>query len=292
MSENATGDGLDAADQRRTVRERYATIAANASTDDVASGDGGDGGEDAATDCCGGDDTSCCGGGEPTGDEGLSTSMGYSESELDAVASGANLGLGCGNPTAIASLDAGETVLDLGSGAGFDCFLAARQVGPSGRVLGVDMTPAMVERARENVADNDVDNVEFRLGEIEHLPVADGVVDVVISNCVVNLSPNKSQVFREAYRVLRPGGRLAISDVVETAPMPGDVRADPESVAACVAGASTVSDLEAMLEAAGFVDVAVEPTEDSEEVIREWDDDRDVSEYVVSATIEGRKPTT
>jgi SAM-dependent methyltransferase len=286
MRDDATADGLDAADQRRAVRERYASIAENASAE------GDEASDRDASDCCGSDDdTACCGDGEPTGDEDLSALMGYSESDLDAVASGANLGLGCGNPTAIASLDAGDTVLDLGSGAGFDCFLAAREVGPSGRVLGVDMTPAMVERARENVAKNDVSNVEFRLGEIEHLPVADGVVDVVISNCVVNLSPDKPRVFREAYRVLRPGGRLAISDVVETAPMPDDVRADPESVAACVAGASTISELETMLEAAGFVDVAIEPKADSEAFIREWDDARDVSEYVVSATIEGRKPS-
>jgi SAM-dependent methyltransferase len=284
MRDDATADGLDAADQRRAVRERYASIAGNASAEGDTTTDRD------ASDCCSDTDTTCCGDDEPASDEKLSALMGYSESDLDAVASGANLGLGCGNPTAIASLEAGDTVLDLGSGAGFDCFLAAQEVGASGRVIGVDMTPAMVERARENVAKNDLSNVEFRLGEIEHLPVADGVVDIVISNCVVNLSPDKPRVFREAYRVLRPGGRLAISDVVETAPMPDDVRADPESVAACVAGASTVSELEAMLDAAGFVDVAIEPKADSEAFIREWDDARDVSEYVVSATIEGRKP--
>jgi len=159
----------------------------------------------------------------------------------------ANLGLGCGNPTAIASLEPGETVLDLGSGGGFDCFLAAREVGPDGRVIGVDMTPEMVERARENVEKNDADTVEFRLGEIEHLPVADESVDAIISNCVINLSPRKPQVFREAFRVLGPGGRLAVSDVVQTAPFPDDVRLDPSSVSACVAGAATIDEVESML---------------------------------------------
>ncbi|PSP59046.1 arsenite S-adenosylmethyltransferase, partial [Halobacteriales archaeon QH_7_66_37] len=213
-----------------------------------------------------------------------------SEDDVEAVEPGADLGLGCGNPTAIASLDPGETVLDLGSGAGFDCFLAAEEVGTAGQVIGVDMTPAMVEKARENVEKNDATNVAFRLGEIEHLPVADATVDVVISNCVVNLSPDKPQVFREAFRVLRPGGRLAIADVVKTAPFPETVRLDPDSVSGCVAGAARIAALESMLADAGFVDVVVEPKDDSEAFIREWDDQRDLSDYIVSATIEARKP--
>jgi SAM-dependent methyltransferase len=158
-------------------------------------------------------------------------------------------------------------------------------------VIGVDMTPEMVEKARENARENETDHVEFRLGEIEHLPVADATVDVVISNCVVNLSPDKPRVFREAHRVLRPGGRLAISDVVLTADVPVEVRADPESVASCVAGASGIERLDAMLRDAGFVDVAIEPKDDSERFIREWDDERDLSEFLVSASITGRKPT-
>ena len=217
--------------------------------------------------------------------------MGYDDEDLAAVDDGANLGLGCGNPTAIASLDAGETVLDLGSGAGFDCFLAARAVGPTGRVIGVDMTPEMVEKARDNAVRNETDAVEFRLGEIEHLPVADEAVDVVVSNCVVNLSPDKRRVFEEAYRALRPGGRLAISDVVRTAPFPENVRDDPEALAACVSGAATVDELERLLEDAGFEAVDIAPKNESESLVRTWDETRDLSDYIVSAVVEARKPS-
>ncbi|WP_137285968.1 arsenite methyltransferase [Halorussus salinisoli] len=265
---DADGERLDSAEQRSAVRERYSRIATESSS------------------CCG-DDSSC---GEAS--SAKAQKLGYSADELDAVSGDANLNLGCGNPTAIASLEEGDTVLDLGSGGGFDCFLAAREVGPDGRVIGVDMTPEMVEKARENVETNAATNVEFRLGEIEHLPVADESVDVILSNCVVNLSPDKPQVFREAYRVLRPGGRLAVSDVVLTAELPTDLRADPTSVAACVGGAASVSALEAMLTEAGFTDVSIEPKADSEEFIDEWDDERDLSDYVVAATIEGEKPAT
>jgi SAM-dependent methyltransferase len=181
-------------------------------------------------------------------------------------------------------------VLDLGSGAGFDCFLAAREVGATGRVIGVDMTPEMVEKARANASANGARNVEFRLGEIEHLPVADDSIDVIISNCVVNLSPDKPRVFDEAFRVLRSGGRLAISDVVLTAAVPPEVRADPDSVASCVAGASTVDQLDTILTDAGFESVTISRKDDSDEFIRDWDDEYDVSEFLVSATITGRKP--
>ena len=261
-----SGGEIDAAEQRRAVRERYSEIATDA-------------------------DSGCCDDGDSVDDpDAESRRRGYDDADVDAVAEGANLNLGCGNPGAIADLSPGETVLDLGSGGGFDCFLAAREVGPEGSVIGVDMTPEMVERARENVERNDADNVAFRLGEIEHLPVADRSVDVVISNCVINLSPEKPQVFREAFRVLRPGGRLAVSDVVRTAPFPDDVRLDPSSVTACVAGASSIEEIESMLRAARFTDVAIAPKDESEEFIREWDGDRDASEYVVSASIEARKP--
>ena len=274
-SDGETGDGLDAASQRKAVRERYAGI---------ATGTDGDGD---ASDCSEG---GCCTDSAATTDtDERARQLGYSETDLEAAGMG-NLGLGCGNPKALASLEPGETVFDLGSGAGFDCFLAAREVGETGRVLGVDMTPEMVEKARENAAEGGFGNVEFRLGEIEYLPVADGTVDVVISNCVINLSPEKPQVFREAFRALRSGGRLAISDVVLTAEVPTDLRADPDSVASCVAGASTVDALEGMLADAGFEAIDVSPKDDSDRFIREWDDERDLSEFLVSASITGRKP--
>ena len=285
-SENGAADaaettpGLDAAEQRRAVRERYARIATSGSASGSAS--------DSTADSAG--DGDCCDADATDSSPSDSTALGYTDDDVAAVADGADLGLGCGNPNALADLEPGETVLDLGSGAGFDCFLAAREVGESGRVVGVDMTPEMVEKARANVRKNDATNVEFRLGEIEHLPVADESVDVVISNCVVNLSPDKPRVFREAYRALRPGGRLAVSDVVLTASLPDDIRHDPDSVAACVAGASTVDELDAMLADAGFEDVDISPKEESAEFIREWDDSLPLEEYVVSATIEGHKP--
>ena len=172
---------------------------------------------------------------------GSSRQIGYSPEELQAVPAGADLGLGCGNPQAIAALLPGETVLDLGSGAGFDCFLAAQQVGITGHVIGVDMTAEMVAKARKNAGEAGYAKVEFRLGEIEHLPVADASVDVILSNCVINLSPDKLQVFREACRVLRPGGRLAISDIVAMATMPEEVRNDLALYAGCIAGAATTS---------------------------------------------------
>ena len=261
---DSTTDGLAPDEQRRAVRRRYARIA--------------------------NDSSSCCGDADATPDDDLTRRLGYSEDEAATVADGANLGLGCGNPNALASLQPGETVLDLGSGAGFDCFLAAEEVEETGHVIGVDMTPEMVEKARNNVDRNDATNVEFRLGEIEHLPVADESIDVVISNCVVNLSPDKQQVFHEASRVLRPGGRLAISDVVLTAELPEDVHADPESVASCVAGASPISEVRRLLSVAGFEEIRIESDEASEAFISEWDAERDVSEYVVSASIEAVKP--
>ncbi len=271
-STTPSGADLDPAAQRRAVRERYAGIATDADTD----ADESEGG--------------CCDTGEAGDCDTNAQQLGYTDADVASVADGANLDLGCGNPNALAALEPGETVVDLGSGAGFDCFLAAQEVGEAGHVIGVDMTPEMVEKARANARENDASNVDFRLGEIEHLPVADASVDAIISNCVINLSPDKPQVFAEAARVLRPGGRLAVSDVVLTAEPPADLRADPDSVAACVAGASPIPALESMLADAGFVDVAIEPNEESAEVVSEWDDDYDPSDFVVSATIEGRKP--
>jgi SAM-dependent methyltransferase len=196
----------------------------------------------------------CCGGNQEA-DE-ASKRIGYSQADLAAPA-GANLGLGCGNPLAMASLKAGETVLDLGSGGGFDCFIAAGIVGKTGKVIGVDMTPAMIDRSRENIAKSGHSNVEFRLGEIENLPVSDSSVDIIISNCVINLSQRKDRVFAEAFRVLKPGGRLMVSDMVLLSPLPKEVLNSLDAYVSCIAGASLKSDYIAAIKAAGFKDVSV-----------------------------------
>ncbi len=234
--------------------------------------------------------SSCCGGSDAAVESLISTRLGYSETDLASVPEGADLGLGCGNPKALAALKLGEVVIDLGAGAGFDAFLAAAEVGPTGRVIGVDMTPEMVDKARRNARQGQYDHVEFRLGEIEHLPVADGVADVILSNCVINLSPDKPRVFREAFRVLKPGGRLAISDVVATAELPPEMRADPQLVAGCMGNASPIEDLERFLADAGFVDVHIAPKDESRSFIRDWAPGRGVEDYVVAATIEAIKP--
>ncbi len=218
-----------------------------------------------------------------------SDALGYSKEEAAAAPEAANLGLGCGNPLAIASLKAGQTVLDLGSGAGFDCFLAARAMGETGHVIGVDMTHEMLAKAKENARKNGFTNVEFRLGEIEALPVADNSVDVIISNCVINLSPEKPRVFRESFRVLRSGGRLAAADVVATTPLPKDVAEDWSAYTGCMAGASQIADLEVMLREAGFTEIRIAPKDTSRAFIREWLPGKKVEDYLVSATIEARK---
>lgn len=221
----------------------------------------------------------------------VSSIMGYSSEELSAVPEGANLGLGCGNPQAIAALQPGEVVLDLGSGGGFDCFLASRQVGDLGRVIGVDMTPEMINRARENAQKNGYKNTEFRLGEIEHLPVRDHSVDVIISNCVINLSPSKQQVLNEAFRALRSGGRLAISDVVTTAELPVEIKMDIDRVyAGCISGASSINEFESMLAKSGFINITIEPKDESRAFIKNWVPGANVEQYLVSASICAIKP--
>ena len=261
---------------RAAVRDRYGRIATSEAPGCGcgSTGGGGRGG------CC--DDTSTS--------ERRGKMMGYSDAELSTVPEGANLGLGCGNPQAIASLEPGETVLDLGSGGGFDCFLAAHQVGKIGQVIGVDMTPEMIAKARKNATEAGLENVSFRLGEIEHPPVESDSVDIVMSNCVINLSPDKQQVYREAFRVLRPGGRLAISDVVLAASLPESLQDNLVAYAGCVSGAVSTSDVEQMLADAGFVDISVRPQDERRELVREWSPRTDVDDYVVSALIEARKP--
>src|SRR3954471_23479811 len=263
---------MEQADIKEMVRARYGSIATAASP---------------ASDCCA-PTTSCCG---PTATpDAKSMRMGYSAEELAAVPEGANLGLGCGNPQAIADLKLGETVIDLGSGVGFDCFLAAGQVGETGRVIGVDMTHEMLKKSRENAARISASNVEFRLGELEHLPVADNTADVILSNCVINLVPDKAQVFREAFRVLKPGGRLAVSDVVNIAPLPEDLRADPALLCGCGAGPAPADRLASLLRAAGFVDVAVTVKPGSRDMVAAWAPGRGIENCVASAMVEARKP--
>jgi len=220
---------------KKKVREGYAKIATK------------------KTSCCA-PTSSCCGGSLP---ETISKSIGYSEAELGSVPDGANLGLGCGNPVALVSLKEGETVLDLGSGAGFDCFLAANKVGKAGRVIGVDMTPEMLDKARQNARKGKYGNVEFRRGEIEKLPVEDNYVDVIISNCVINLSPDKLAVFREAFRVLKPGGRLMVSDIVLLAELPDFIKESVAAYVGCLSGAMLKDDYLGAVKAAGFKDVRV-----------------------------------
>lgn len=234
---------------RQNVREDYANIAT------------------AERGCC---DSSCC----------STDGNGYTADDRASVPDGADLGLGCGNPQAIASLKPGETVIDLGSGGGFDCFLAGRAVGETGSVIGVDMTPEMVSKARENAVRAEAKNVEFRLGEIENLPVADNTADVVMSNCVINLSPDKSRLFDEAFRVLKPGGRLAIYDLIAVAPLPKEVLDDRVLYSACVAGAVNRAQIDALLSQSGFAQIKITPAAES------WCGE---TQHVVSASIEAVK---
>lgn len=229
----------------KTVRNRYADIAKQSGS---CCGTGG-----SATDKT----SACCGTTNVAAIQDTSKAIGYSHTDLNSVPEGANLGLGCGNPIALASLKEGEMVLDLGSGAGFDCFLAASRVGPQGKVIGVDMTPEMLDKARQNVGKGNYQNVEFRLGEIENLPVADNSVDVIISNCVINLSQDKPKVFKEAFRVLRPGGRLMVSDIVLLGDLPQEILNSVEAYVGCIAGASKKGDYLEAIKAAGFAEVKV-----------------------------------
>lgn len=257
---------------RQLVREHYGQVARGS-----------------ACGCSAAAESGCCAPGSRIS-ESMGKALGYSEAELSGVVEGANMNLGCGNPVAIGKLLLGETALDLGCGGGFDSFLAAKAVGPEGRVIGVDMTPEMVMKARENAKTMKVANVSFRLGEIEHLPVADASVDVILSNCVINLSPDKPRVWREAYRVLRPGGRLAISDVVATAELPERLRDQASLLTGCVTGAEHVKTLKAQLAGSGFENIDIRIRPKSQELIRQWFPNSGAEQYVASAEIEANKP--
>jgi len=257
---------------RQQVRESYAKVA-HAANEAISSGV----------------ESSCCG--VPADLNTLDSSrLGYSDNDINSVPEGANMGLGCGNPNAIAALSTGESVLDLGSGGGFDCFLAANKVGSSGTVIGIDMTPDMLSKARQNAEKGQYKNVEFRLGEIEYLPVSDASIDVIISNCVINLSPNKQQVFNDSFRVLKAGGRLAISDVVASQELNDEMKNDLELYAACMSGASTVDELKLMLENSGFTSIDIIPNDASKEFIKDWAPSKAVTDYVLSASISAIKP--
>ncbi len=254
-------------DVRDRVREGYAEIARSGQWSGVRPASA----SVAATEAGGG----CCGPTTLTPAQ-VALAVGYADADLTVLPEGSNMGLSCGNPTALASLKPGEVVLDLGSGGGFDCFIAGPKVGAAGRVIGVDMTPEMLTKARGNLAgyreQSGLDNVEFRLGEIEHLPVADGSIDVVISNCVINLSPDKPQVWREIARVLRPGGRVAVSDLALLKPLPSDVRDDLEALVGCVAGADLVDDVRTAILDAGLTDLQMTAKPQYIEAMTSWED--------------------
>ena len=267
-------DQKQADEIRQNVRESYTEVAESSNSGS----------------CCG-EQSSCCGVSDDAAINTLvSTRLGYSEGDLNSVPEGADMGLGCGNPRAIASIKAGETILDLGSGGGFDCFLAAAETGESGHVIGIDMTPTMISKARNNAVKGKYNHVEFRLGEIEYMPVANDIVDVIISNCVINLSPDKHQVFSEAFRVLKPGGRLAISDVVASTELPEEMKQDLALYSGCMAGASLISELQVILEECGFEKINIAPKDESKDFIKDCAPGRGAEDYVLSATIEAIKP--
>ncbi len=265
---------------RDAVRRRYDAIATGDASSPATAPTGSCCSSASAPTAAGG----CCGA------DTQAKTLGYSDTDLAGIPDGANLGLGCGNPVAIASLTPGQTVLDLGAGAGFDAFLAARAVGPTGRVIGVDMTPAMVTKARANARKGAWTNVEFRLGEIEALPVADASVDVIISNCVINLCPDKTPVYGEAFRVLRPGGRIAVSDVVARTALPSEVKSDLALHSGCLAGATLHADLEQILTTAGFTDIVIRPKGNSDAIITSWESKRGFESVVFAAEVTARKP--
>lgn len=290
-----TSSAPDAETLREAVRARYRAIATGETT--LNEGNKSADSDDTGGSCCCSPKSSadatpaapqqsgCC-----SSTDAQAKTLGYSAADLAAVPEGANLGLGCGNPVAIASLRPGQVVLDLGAGAGFDAFLAVREVGPTGRVIGVDMTPEMVTKGRSNARKSGFANVEFRLGEIEALPVADASVDVIISNCVINLCPDKRPVYQEAFRVLKAGGRLVVSDVVAREAMPEELKKDFAMFSGCLSGATLLADLEKILADAGFVDVVIRSKGNSAEVITSWEAKRGFEDKVFAAEVTAKKP--
>ena len=268
----------DAEAVRQKVRTGYSEIAQNGSTRRSQGG------------CCGSTSSSC--GSNPIGSEQLAQHVGYTAAELAALPEGANMGLSCGNPNALASLQPGEVVLDLGSGGGFDAFIAGKKLGAAGRAIGVDMTAEMLAKARKNTEayrqNSGLDNVEFRLGEIEHLPVADASVDVVMSNCVLNLSPDKPQVWREISRVLKPGGRVAVSDLALLKPLPQTVAEMVEALVGCVAGAVLISETERMAKEAGLNEIVLNPKSDYIDGMVDWQDP--LYQKIIASLPAGTKP--
>ena len=244
--------------------------------------------KDSSSGCC---SSSCCGSSanEEAKAKKLAEKMDYSQKDLESAFAEANYGLGCGNPGAIANLKEGETVLDLGCGAGFDAFLAARKVGRSGKVIGVDMTEAMIKKAKENAQNNGLENVEFILGEIEDLPLADNSVDVIISNCVINLSPAKQKVFAEAKRVLKSGGRLAISDILKAEEFPAEIKANLDNYSSCVTGSIAEDKLLSILEKLEFKNIEIERKSHSDEIVEDWISGIDINQYIYSAYIRAEK---
>ncbi len=261
---------LDKNEKRKLIMKNYAAVAVNQRSNG----------------CCG---SGCSCSGNLFDAKDAARALGYSDEDLNSVPDAANMGLGCGNPLAIAAIKPGETVLDLGSGGGFDAFLARKRVGTDGLVIGVDMTPDMVMLARQNAQKAGYENVSFRLGEIEHLPVADNSVDVIISNCVINLALEKEQVFRDAYRVLKPGGRLSISDIVATAELPDRIKNDLNMLSGCIAGAEYVEHLRTMMLQVGFRNIRLEPKDNSREILKTWVPESNVEDYVASYYIEAVK---
>lgn len=270
----STGESKSVEDVKKEVRDAYGRVV-ESNNQNKSCGNG----------------RSCCGvSAKP--DPSYSQELGYTQEELESAPEGSNMGLGCGNPQAIASLKQGEIVLDLGAGGGFDAFLASRKVGPNGKVYGVDMTPEMLSTARANAAREGYKNVEFLLGEIEHLPLPNNTVDVIISNCVINLSTNKEQVFKESFRVLKDGGRLAISDMVAYRPLPPEMVNNKELYCNCISGAIPIDDLKNILSKEGFTDIVVETQENSRMFIKDWVPGSDAENYVISAKIKAVKPRT